>query len=331
MIVRGWRVVGLQTEEGKALSVGPQDKLRSFLLGQVGAEKPQGQIVRIWGNEALNATHKRSELVPRSTNNGQLSLLYLGKITDLLYPPTNSVMVNYGGKSTLETLDHTASMAERLKSAQRSDAVLARPLQTTENIEVPETFEKKIGRNLAVADFANIPDGWGLIVIRIDGWSLKNGLSLGFGPFRGPKLRSKKGVIVNEIDFRRGPLSKGVGKDGSWLIRAVPPGEYRLSQMDVIPLNFCLGSPVFKLEKGQILYAGTFDLSATAMGPDLSMEPVQTLLVGSPFADRVQPASYVNGSTANCLGGVSIYAIEFPGAPFLEDYEWGSKAKKSLK
>ena len=331
MIVRGWRVVGLQTDEGKALSEGPQDKLRSFLSGQVGAEQPQGQIVRIWGNEAHNATHKRSELVPRSTDNGQLSLLYLGKITDLLYPSTNSVMVDYGGTSTLATLDHTASMASRLKAAQRSGAELARPLQTTSDIEVPATFEKKIGRNLAVADLANIPDGWGLIVIRIEGRSLKNGGSLGFGPFRGPKLRSKKGVTVNEIDLRSGLLVKGVGKDGSWFIRAVPPGEYRLSQMEITPLYFCLGSPVFKLEKGQILYAGTFDLSATAMGPDLSMEPVRTLLVGSPFADRVQPASYVNGSTANCLGGVAIYAIEFPGAPFLEDYEWGSKAKKSLK
>ena len=331
MIVRGWRVVGLQPDEGKALSERPQDQLKLFLSGQVGAEQPQGQIIRIWGNEAHNATHKRSEVIPRSTDDGQLSLLYLGKITDLLFPSTNSLLVDFGDTPTLQRLDHSASMAERLTAAQRSGAVLARPLQTTAEIEVPAAFEKKIGRNLAVADLANIPDGWGLIVMRIEGKSFRNGRRLGFGPFRGPKLQSNKGVIVNEIDFDSGVRSNGAGQDRSWMIRAVPPGEYRLSQMDIVPLYFCLGSPAFKLERGQIIYAGTFDLSAAAMGPDLSMEPVRALFAGSPFADRVQPASYVNGSTTNCLGGVAVYAIEFPGTPFLEGYEWGSKAKRSLK
>jgi hypothetical protein len=331
MIIRGWRVVALQAEEGQALSETAQSKLKEFLSEQVGAQEPQGRIARIWANEAHNAAHKRSELVPMSTNNGQLSLLYLGKITDLLYPTTNAILPEYGSRSSLQKLDHTASMAERLKAAQRAGVVLARPLLTTSAIEVPASFEKKIGRNLALADLPNIPDGWGLIVMRIEGKSLKNGLGLGFGPHRGPRLQSKKGIIVNEIDFGSGFLNKGAGKDGSWMIRAVPPGEYRLSQMDIIPLYFCLGSPAFKLEKGQIIYAGTFDLSAAAMGPDLAMEPIRAVLAGSPYAERIQPASYVNGTTSNCLGSASIYAIEFPGAPFVEGYEWGSKAKKSLK
>lgn len=330
MIIRGWRVVALQAEEGQALSETEQSKLKAFLSEQVGAEDPRGRIARIWANEALNAAHKRSELVPVSTNNGQLSLLYLGKITDLLYPTTNAILLEYGSTSSLQKLNHTASMAERLEAAQRDGAVLARPLFTTSEIEVPASFEKKIGRNLAVADLPNIPDGWGLIVMRIEGKSFKNGLGLGFGPYRGPKLRSKKGIIVNEIDFGSGFLNKGAGKDGSWLIRAVPPGEYRLSQMDVIPLYFCLGSPAFKLEKGEIIYAGTFDLSATVMGPDLTMEPVRAVLAGSPYAERIKPASYVNGTTSNCLGSASIYAIEFQDFPFVEGYEWGSKAKKRL-
>jgi hypothetical protein len=75
-----------------------------------------------------------------------------------------------------------------------------------------------------------------------------------------------------------------------------------------------------------VVFAGTFDLGAQDIGPDMSLEPVKTWLAGQPAAATIRPAVYTNGSVGACGGIGTIYALEIKGAPFEPNYRWGSRA-----
>ena len=111
---------------------------------------------------------------------------------------------------------------------------------------------------------------------------------------------------------------------GRWTSIEVPPGRYRIAQVGV--LGLCLGAPSFEIAAGEIVYAGTFDLSGSQLGPDLTMDAPAALAQGA-AADHLRPALYRNGSTTTCQrpGGLP-YALEFPGAEFESGYRWGSRA-----
>ena len=91
--------------------------------------------------------------------------------------------------------------------------------------------------------------------------------------------------------------------------------------------NFCLGAPSFDVQAGDVIYAGTIDLDSETIVPDLTLAPAKAFLAGTPAADIVKPASYVNGSREQC--GAGMYAYEVPNAPFLPGYSLGSLAAPS--
>ncbi|HEY1425865.1 MAG TPA: hypothetical protein VGF50_04260 [Caulobacteraceae bacterium] len=115
-------------------------------------------------------------------------------------------------------------------------------------------------------------------------------------------------------------------KAGQWYAFAVPPGRWRIGALSEVgnnyELNFCLGAPSFEARAGDVIYAGTFDLSADYIGPDLTLDPAKAWLGAGPYADALKPAAYVNGARAQC-GGTYIYDLEAKGAPYVDGYGWG--------
>ena len=179
---------------------------------------------------------------------------------------------------------------------------------------------------LTPAEVTTAPPFASVIIFRIKGLSLRNGIGMAFGregPDKDtPPSRIDKGPAFVEI--RIGLLY--AKKDGDTWAYALPPGRWRIVGFGDKPLlDFCLGSPSFEAKAGEVVYAGTFDMSAQDVGPDLSLTPVKAWLGASPAADRVRPAAYVNGSRGPC-GGNAIYAFEIKGAPFEPGYTWGSMA-----
>ncbi|MCX7357476.1 MAG: hypothetical protein NT015_04930 [Alphaproteobacteria bacterium] len=111
----------------------------------------------------------------------------------------------------------------------------------------------------------------------------------------------------------------------------VPPGRWRVTSITqtsgfdyaVYITDFCLGAPSFEVRAGEAVYAGSFTQRG-AFGPDMDLTAAQADLAEVPaIASRLRAASYINGATYPC-GGTYIYALEVPGAPFSEDYAYGS-------
>lgn len=282
MVVRGWRVVRLADADGQALAALQQADLREKLDAWIGAESPPGEVVRLWANDAANAAIPRFAIRPAHTNDGQLSLK---AATGKILPDVEKPAPPPAAKVTLD-----------------------------------KTWARK---PLKPAEIGQARPDAGVLIARIAGVSGRNGNGVWFGR-PGPDPLTTAASVDHAPDvagFFVGTLF--AKEEGNFLILQVPPGRWRMSGLGVAPiLNLCLGSPSLEVKAGEVIYLGSFDFSASALGPDLELAPVRTLLAGLPSAGTVKPASYVNGSTALC-GDPGMYAFEVPGAPFERGYAFG--------
>jgi hypothetical protein len=129
-------------------------------------------------------------------------------------------------------------------------------------------------------------------------------------------------VADNRPDIFFAGFNGAFASNKFWTTVFVPPGRWRIATFGFMPAaNMCLGSPSFEVKAGEVIYAGTFDFGAEEMGPSLDLALAKEFLKGTPAADQVKPAYYVNGSTSPC-GDSSIYAFDIPGAPFEPGYKW---------
>jgi hypothetical protein len=74
MIVRGWRVVAVSDDEGKALAALPAADLAARLAPWIGAADPHGQVARVWTNQAIRAQFRFGDIAGPKKR-GQLSLM----------------------------------------------------------------------------------------------------------------------------------------------------------------------------------------------------------------------------------------------------------------
>jgi len=115
-----------------------------------------------------------------------------------------------------------------------------------------------------------------------------------------------------------GPLRIFAVPAGHWRIAAVAQGPYMV--------NFCFGAPAFYVAPGAVVYAGAFDPHAPSRSPVMDLAAARAALSpDSPVAAMMRPADWRNGSVGRCRGAY-IYALEFPGRPFVDDYHLGSLA-----
>jgi hypothetical protein len=175
------------------------------------------------------------------------------------------------------------------------------------------------------ADLAALRPDAAVLMIQVKGIGMRNGIGVTLNR-EGPD----KDTFPSVDDHAPDMLFAGKGwlfahRDGDMFVFAVPAGRWRLYGLGATPtLNLCLGSPSFEVQAGEVVYAGSFDLSAEDLGPDLDLTPAKAWLAGQPRTARA--AAYVNGSQGPC-GDNTIYALEIKGAPFEPGYTWGSQAK----
>ena len=286
MVVRGWRVVKVPDDEGLAMTKLSAADLTARLAPWVGATEPHGVVVRTWGNDASDSANYRYALRPDHTNDGQLSL--------------------------------TEATSGNLHQFHATPP----PLDNSRAVLDPKWPKKP----LTAKTLANAPQGSAIIMVQIKGLSLRNGIGMSFN-----RIGTDNDIFPSRTDHSPDffIVSKGLlfaHKSGDMFALALAPGRWRVTSMGMGPnLSFCLGAPSFQVAAGDVVYAGTFDLGGTDIGPDLDLAPAKTWLAGLPQADIVRPAHYVNGSRGLC-GGTGLYALEIKGAPFEPGYVWGSAA-----
>ncbi|MES1196805.1 MAG: hypothetical protein ABUL58_07665, partial [Steroidobacter sp.] len=250
---------------------------------------PHGDIVRIWRNDAARSSTSHSIDVWPSSN---------------------------GSKSlSAAAIDESA-----FKPSLRSFKPSLNPKEV-----IPEFF---FAKPLTFKTTPTIPNDFAIVIFQIKGVSIKNGNGFLFA-----LIDSESGNVLPGSKTR--PNIIGVAalfgqKEAVWIAHAVPAGRLKLVSLirshDSDYLSLCLGAPAFETHAGDIIYGGSFDLSAEQFSPDLALEPVKQWLLDKPFdSEKIVPAAYTNGWTSSC-SGAAIYAIEFAGAPFKDGYTWGSAA-----
>jgi hypothetical protein len=288
MVVRGWRVVKVTDAEGTSLSALPKSDLRTRLSEWVGAESPHGTIVRVWNNDAANATVPRYSNRPGRTKKGHLSLV-----------ATDSAAL---------------------------EAAIKPPETSKEKIKPTKLDPKWPVNALKVANITTAPEGSAVIIVDIKGLNLNTLLlrRIGATPTAFPSELDRAPDVLFVVI---GTLLKKK-KEGNFRAYAVPPGRWSIAGMGMMPsLSFCLGAPSFVVGSGEVVYTGELDLKSERMVPDLSLDRVRAWLTGTPAATKVRPADYLNGTLGPCSPN-SIYALEFEGFPFEPGYKWGSRTKK---
>jgi len=106
----------------------------------------------------------------------------------------------------------------------------------------------------------------------------------------------------------------------------VPAGDWRLVSLstDTPATSHCLGAPMFRVEPGQVVFAGALNVDGEV---SLTLDNARAALAAQPhLAERLQPASYVNGSTFECGSAWFATAYEITDAPFVEGYAGGTRA-----
>jgi hypothetical protein len=174
---------------------------------------------------------------------------------------------------------------------------------------------KDLRRTVEPRDWDSVPGDRALVVVKMKGVGPTTGVTLLFAHVGPPR--------IGFLTFQHG-LS-GNRQQGRFYAFSVQPGMWRLAAIHA--LNLCLGAPAFEVRAGEVVYAGSFDLSAEDIGPDLSLAEPRAFLAGHAAAQRLRPAAYRNGFVERCAGTGSIYALEVPGAPFEPTYRGGSRAQ----
>jgi hypothetical protein len=283
MVVRGWRVVKLDDAEGAELGkLAPAD-LAARLAPWIGAENPHGQVARTFHNDAANAASTRYAIRP-GHDDTQLSL--------------------------------TAATGGRLTQFNSDN----RPADSTRDV-LDAKWPRKA---LTPQTLSSAPQGGAILLIQIKGLSGRNGVGVTLN-----RMGAEADIAPSRSDHAPDVLVAAKGtlfarKEGDLFAFAVPPGRWRVAGLisGGPALNFCLGAPAFEVKAGEVVYAGSFDLSAADIGPDLDLAPAKAWLAGAPQADRLRAAAYFNGTRGAC-GNNAIYALEVKGAPFEPGYVWG--------
>lgn len=287
MVVMGWRVVRVTGAEGAALANLPPADLAARLQPWLGAATPHGEIVRTWNNDAARAATIRYGLDASHTNNGQLSL--------------------------------RAATAGSLTQFVRPE-----PQPDRSSSKIDPMWPTK---RLKPSELASVPAEGGVIIVWTKGLNARNGAVVSLS-----RIGSDGTASPSKVDHRPDRLVAGLGllfvKKDNIFAFAAPAGRWRIDSFGGMGrLSFCMGAPSFELKPGEVVFAGTFDLSAENIGPDMSLEPIKAWLAGQAAANTVRPAEYTNGSVGACGGIGTIYALEIPGAPFEPGYQWGSRAE----
>lgn len=288
MVVRGWSVMVLDNETGRALDRMGQSRLSERLETMVGAAAPLGTPGRQFENAlAFRALDDIEEM--------SLSLRSL--------PDNYFARELRSGNNMLNATSRREERERALRARERAarEAERERAMQAA--------FNGRGGGEARAVDLAtltDLPEGAALILIGSDGVSA-----------RMVRMNAQEGDGADTFSLYS---SSGV----SALV--VPAGDWRLVSLwtSTPATSHCLGAPVLRVNGGDVVYAGSFASDGTV---DLSLDNPREALSSQPqLAERLRPGAYTNGSAFECGEAAFITAYEIPDAPFEEGYALGSRA-----
>lgn len=298
MVVRGWRLVRVDTGVGRRLAALDRPRLVESLAPLIAAEQPEGEVLRTFSNDlALQSVHGRGD-------RGRAHSL------SLLAMPSEEIVI--------DNLRRESSVGRSIDARRRAADQAQERAQRLEEIRQGTLSDPASVILDPIEDFSTVPADASLVLVTLVG------------------ERTLTFTRADETD-ERAPTSFFVSsptKDDAsaspTLAFAVPPGRWVISRIidagvDAPTITLCLGAPGFDVGANEVVFAGAF--GETNWAPDLALAPAELALASAPgLAARLRPASYVNGNLPRCAGASVLYAYEVPGAPFVEGYHWGSRA-----
>ncbi|PZO47241.1 MAG: hypothetical protein DCF16_18015 [Alphaproteobacteria bacterium] len=290
MLTRGWSVMVLDQETGNTLDRLSESRLEERLESMVGAAAPLGALGRAFDNAHQFGAHA-------DVDEMSLSLRFL--------PDNYFAREVRRGNNML----HAASRREERERAERARERDAREAERERALEAAYEGRTEGAASVDIGALAELPEGSALILVE----------SVGPTP-RFVRMNAQEGDGADLIASRHSnTLSAFVVPAGDWRLVSLWTGAPATSH--------CLGAPVFRANAGDVVFAGAFGADGAA---DLTLENVRAQLAEHPaLAERLQAASYTNGSTFECGLASFATAYEIEGAPFAEGYAWGSRAAAS--
>lgn len=299
MVLKGWRVVRLN--EWKARDWGRYEApaLARLLAPWVGAEQPEGEIVRVFSNEAANADTvfwRRQAISPPWTFS--LRAADLRRLTR--YPGSH--------------------MNEPGSPGWKPDATPA-PIRTAPPYEEP----------LSAAELAGLPADTAVFLVRVRNVAKRPDTELTMVRMAPREdlwatMRTTASEPGNTASFggTRGIKARPEAERADMILAfPVNPGRYRVGYRGVV--GFCFGAPATEISPGEVVYLGDLDLGEGVLSPDMTLAPAEEWLrqTAPEALPRLRAATWVNGATVAC-NSMLAYALEFPGYPFEDGYVRGS-------
>lgn len=288
MAIKGWSVVALSREEGLAMEEpGEAAAIHEKLQPLVEADAPPGAIMRgPFANELAVGDFK----VGRARDLEEVSM------------------------SVRATRDQSKAAIEAV-----GDLKPAKP-------DLPEDVKKpKTGKALRSAEFAAAETERAYLVVRLVGRksTMAKAVSLAF-----KRLANDGSEIVYDGSttiLEAGSRSTNKGEIGGVkyfdYVFEVPQGRWKFAEIAQFQygVTLCFGAPAIEIEDGDVLYLGAMDVGGDGGYPiETDMAVAREILAANPaLAEKVTPAEWTNGFTADCFGSYA-YAYEMPGAPFID-------------
>jgi hypothetical protein len=284
MVVKGWRVVALDPVAGDAIDKLDDAAKAARMAPLVGAEQPEGVVVRVFANDAARQT------------------------TGMFTPAAN------------------------LAKARLSVDAMGKPPEEDKSKPAPGPKMKRTARPpkpLKAEQLGGIPADSALIVVNVRGVGALSVQFIRIGPDNNtPAWVDGRPAEITAAQAYKATATAG-GPNGTTVVFAVPPGRWRLDAFTagLFRMDFCMGAPAFDVAVGEVVYAGTFDPASDSLLPSNLIDDAKAVFpAGSGLAEKVRPASYINGNTSKCYGAFA-YALEVPGQPFADGYRMGTLAQ----
>jgi hypothetical protein len=326
MLVKGWRLVRVTANVGRRLEHLSRVRLLTELEPMIAAEQPDGEILRTFSNELVHP----QGAPPRTAGGRAVSLSLLAAPAERLFTDRRREDLARGAdqqRPAPAAASASLSPVEDL-TALPSDAALL--IVTMANGGRTMTFVREGGPETVWLG----PQKKGLSEGEIEEPAAEG--VAGAEAVEGvAATEAAEGAAVAEAADELAVADNATedidgvteGATESTYVFAVPPGRWRIGhiQGNTGSISLCLGAPAFEVGPSEVVFAGSY--SGEAFAPDMSTTPAETALAIAPdFASRLRTASYVNGAVSSCEGAFVFYAYEIPGAPFAQDYRWGSRA-----
>ncbi|MFZ5720095.1 MAG: hypothetical protein ACOY5Y_11605 [Pseudomonadota bacterium] len=293
MVVGGWRVIRLAEAKGSALARLDRGGLAEQLSQWVGVDQPEGEVVRVWANDAGKPDTIKQGMPPiKSRKSLSEAAIEISKADLPFYDIKLAASIELDTPQPLSP-DQLSRLQLNKQAIVVATLIAPNPRGASmRGIGRQEAAQRNLG-------------GFGM--------SLAHG---GWASFQSNgKLRIES---FNLNIFDRSRSEDPIVRTEAFLVSA---GRWSFGTGT---LKLCLGAPFIEVEPGDVIFAGAFDMGAKQLTPEMDLARAQAHLRSAPgLLAKLRPAQWQNGHTVSCDGPYSllpVYALEFPDAPNAEGY-----------